>query len=172
MYNKKVMDFFKKHNLYDEKMFNYLYDHTDFIDYNDPDMRIFIGSAIMYDKKHKKIIRFRMCIPYVTNDKMALIAIHEIVHGIVYYKHLNKKFEVDKKIEALPLLYEKLFVTENPTPELINFANYLDSKISVENNDSYSYGMLVREQLFNSYDYNFDKMSKLNDKIGRKEKNR
>ncbi len=167
MFNQRITDFFKRHNLYDEKMFEYISDHTDYIDYNDPDMRFLIGCAYQYDKRGKRLDRFRLCMPYAVDDRTTLMCIHEIVHGIDFYKHLNKKYKKKKTIEALPLLYEKIFVTENPTPELISFANYLDSRISEDKEDSYKYGISVREQLFNAYDKNYDKISKINERLGK-----
>ena len=34
-YNPKVIDFFKRHNMYEESMFEYLQDHSVMIDYDD-----------------------------------------------------------------------------------------------------------------------------------------
>ena len=162
MFNQSILDFFKRHNLYEENMFEYIYDHCDMIDYYvDEDARICIGCSYAIDKKTKKLLRFRICIPYPIDDKTMLMAIHEIVHGIVGYKFLGRRFDLGIAVEALPMLYERIYVSEHPTEELIAFANKLDNTIKPYSDPSYRFGYLVRHELYNKYEPNYHKMDKL-----------
>ena len=45
-YGKEITEFFKRHNLYNEEMFEYLKEHTDWIDYRDEDNKV--GLAFLY----------------------------------------------------------------------------------------------------------------------------
>lgn len=168
MYSDKILDFFKKHNLYEKEMFDYLQSHTDMIDYQIEEERDFIGCAYAINHYTKRLDRFRMGLPYVYDDITALINIHEIVHGIEGYKHLNKKFTPGMTCEALPLVYEKIYIAENPSKELIAYWNYLNSRIKEDSDIQYRFGLSVRDELFSKYVDDYKKMNKMVNKLARK----
>ena len=171
MYKKELIDFFKRHNLYEKKMFDYLIDHTDMIDYKDEDARMFIGFGYMCDKDNK-LQKFRICVPFVTDNKTMLISIHEIVHGIVGYKYLGKKFKPSIYIETLPILYEKIYIDEMNDPALYEYGKYLDGLIGKsEADEKYRYALYAREYLLNKYNKDFDHMERLSKKLVNKYKN-
>ena len=168
MYSEILIDFFKRHNLYDEEMFKYLQEHTDIIDYRDEDTRVCIGCGYLINNKNNKLERFRICIPKVVDNKTALISIHEIVHGIVGYKNLNKKFKNDIIIEALAFLYEKLFINESNDPSLVKYGLYLDSLIEDNDEEKYKYALFARDYLLMNYEKDYYKMEKLSKKLTKK----
>ena len=127
-FNPKLIDFFKRHNLYDKEMFDYFSLNSSMIDYRYEEQRDFIGCFWKF--KNNVLVKFHLVLPYVYNDITMLISIHEIVHGILAYKTLNKKFNLDLDCESLPMLYEKIYINEVNTPEIIKYGNFLDSLIS------------------------------------------
>ena len=167
MYNKEITEFFKRHNLYDEEMFEYLSSHTIYMDYyNNPEARCTIGAA---PKRiiNNKIQDIGICMPYPVDYETTMICIHEIVHGIEIYKHLNKKPIDPFRSEALPFLYERIYQQE------INDKNYFgefldDINESLDN--KYTFALYAREILLEKYNKNFNKMEKLSKKLVRKYK--
>ena len=135
-YNPKVIDFFKRHNMYEESMFEYLQDHSVMIDYDDPEQKYFVGFN--YCVENGILRKFSMGIPYMKDYKTMLINIHEITHGIYAYRRLNKKF-TRIGIETLPMLYEKIFILENGSEELKQYGEFLDSCIVENSEEKYKY---------------------------------
>ncbi len=170
-YYEELINFFKRHNMYDEKTFNYLSNHTIMIDYNDPEQRDFIGCFYILDK-FNRLQSISLGLPYVFNEKTMLISIHELTHGIENYLKLGKKFKKDITIEALPLLYEKIYINENPNEELIKYSKYLDDIIINNCEKEYQFALVIREELLKNYNYNMQKMSKLTKKLSRKYQNK
>ena len=167
-YSRRINSFFKRHNLYDEKMFRYLEEHTYMIDYRDEDMRVFVGCAYKLNKHNNKVEGFRICIPFDTDDITTMVSIHEIVHGIIGYKCLNKKFIKDITCEALSMLYEYIYISENPSEKLVKYGKYLDSMINDFSDESYKFALYARKEFFNNYDNDFDHMQKLTRKLENK----
>ena len=171
VYNEKIIDFFKRHNMYDEKTFKYLQDNSTMIDYRNVEERAFIGCFYILNKK-EELERLQINIPYVYDDITALINIHEIVHGIENYSKLGKKFKKDITIETLPILYEYIFITESQSSELKSYGKYLDKMIETSNELEYLFALKVRLELLNKYKYNMKKMQKLTKKLSREYQNR
>lgn len=164
IYNSELIDFFKRHNMYNDVMFNYLQDNTIMIDYNYEENRDFIGCFhIMKNGRLKKI---SLVTPYPVSKITTLINIHEITHGIELYKYLNKKFKLDKSCEVLPMLYERIYVNEINSSKLLEYANNLDKKIT--NEEEYLLGLKLREELLKDYNYNFNSMKRKVKKLVRK----
>ena len=166
-YNQGIIDFFKRHNMYDEKMFEYLQENSTMVDYKDPEQRPFIGCYYIQGKNNilQKIVLY---VPYVYDNTTALIDIHEITHGIENYYKIGKKFEKNITVEALPLLYEKLYILENPTDELIEYGRYLDEKADRHREIQYRFALKIRDELLSNYNYNMKKMEKKVKKLSRK----
>jgi len=166
-FHPQVIKFFKKHNLYNEEVFNYLSENALMIDYTSPEETLLIGTFYEVDKQERTIQKIHMIIPYVTDDITMLMNIHEIVHGIELYQYLNKQYteEIDK--EALPLLYERIYILESEKQSLYDYGYYLDSLITPEDK-SYYFGLSIREKLLKHYNYNYSKMKKLTKKLMKK----
>lgn len=166
-FNSYIIDFFKRHNLYDEETFDYLSKNATMIDYKDEDQRAMVGCFYILDEK-KILKKLKINIPYVYNDITALIDIHELVHGIENYPKLGKRFKKDITIEALPILYEKLFILENPSDQLIKYGEYLDGIIEKSSEKEYKFALKIREELLKNYNYDVTKMQKMSKKLVRK----
>ena len=108
-------------------------------------------------------------LPYVYDEKTALINIHEITHGIENYQKLGKYFEKDITIETLPLFYEKIYIQETNDDELTEYGKYLDKIIEEEDKEEYKFGLKAREELLkNNNNQNINKMSKNCKKLSKK----
>lgn len=165
VYNNKLIDFFKRHNLYDDDMFNYFQDNSIMVDYRLEETRDMIGTYYIFGKNNK-LKSFYLAIPYLDDDITMLISIHEIVHAIMAYDRLNKSLVIDSSCEILPMLYEKIFVLESKSQKASDFLNYLDSNIRCV--EQYENGFILREQLIDYYDYDFKKINKKAKKLLRK----
>lgn len=151
-YNNEIIAFFKKHNMYSDKMFDYLQNNTIMINYNYKENRDFIGCYHII--QNNKLNKIKLITPYPTNEITTLINIHEITHGIELYKHLNKKYTPDISCEVLPMLYERIYVNEVNSKELLEYAANLDKEIT--NQEQYLLGLNLRDELLNNYNYNFN----------------
>jgi len=158
-FHDELINFFKRHNLYDEEMFNYFSENSSMIDYRDEEQHPYIGTFYLTDKS-KKINKIHLNIPCIYDDVTMLICIHEIVHAILLYKSLNKKISLGVDCESLPMLYEKIYINEKNTSELIEHGKRLDSLIN-KRDERYVFALSIRDELIDNYDYNIDKMDVL-----------
>lgn len=166
------INFFKKHNLYDEQVFDYLRKNSIQFNYLDEDKHPYIGYHYLTDKNGKltKIILF---VPFVDNYHAVLINIHEYIHGITLYNKLGKKVKNDKGAEILPLLYEKLYLLENPNNNLEIFHDNLNERITENSPIEYKIALEVqKEMLHYYYEYNpsFNKLEDKAKKLARRYK--
>lgn len=166
-YHPRIIEFFKRHNMYDPEMFEYLQANSMMIDYRDPEQQTLVGCFYKLTKNNI-LSNIYLNLPYVYDEKTMLISIHEITHGIENYLKLGKKFKEDITLEALPLLYEKLYIMENPSDELNEYGNYLDRMITEGCKQEYTFALRIREELIKNYHYDMHKMSKLVKKLARK----
>ena len=165
--NPKIIDFFKKHNLYDPEMFNYFEEHSTMIDSAYKEERIATGCAYLINRNTGVLEGLHLNLPYVKDEETILDSIHELTHAIFTYPKIGKKFKRDITIETLPLLYEKLYLMEHQSKELQDYAHRLDGLID-ETNPEYAFGLDAREKLFNEYHYNPEEMAKKVSKMGQK----
>ena len=165
-YNKEVIEFFKKHNMYDINVFDYLQANSNMIDYQFPEERCLIGCIYIQDK-NGILKRLIINIPYVYDEETMLINIHEITHGIENYFKLGKKFQKDITIETLPMLFEKIYILEHPSEKLEKYANYLD-ELAASNDKEYGFALKVRNELLAAYNGDLKKTKRLIKKLKRK----
>ena len=159
-YHSKIIDFFRRHNMYDPEVFEYLKTNSSGVDYRDPDARYLIGCFYVKDIKNERLLDLKLVLPYVTDDITALININEITHGIENYPKRGKKFKKDITIEALPLLYEKLYILENPSEALLAYARELDQRIEESSAREYKFALKIREELLKNYSGDMKKSEK------------
>lgn len=167
-FNKNLINFFEKHNLYDEEMFKYFRENTTMIDYKDPDQRKFIGRYTFLDR-NKKLKNIHIVLPYIYDEITMLISIHELIHGIELYKKLNKKVKTSDDCEILPMLYEKIYMEENKSEKLENYQEYLNSHIG-KDDQKYLLGLAVRDELYKNYAYDMTKIQKKSKQLVKKYK--
>ena len=166
-YNDQVIAFFKKHHLYEEKMFDYFKKHSTMIDYNMEEYRPFVGCYPILSKENI-IKRIHVNTPYVNDHKTMLITIHELVHAIDFYHQIGHHYREDLTVEALPILFEKIYVEETNNNELSAYSKWLDEKISKSNDLKYQIALAMRDELYNAYHDNFKDVKKLSKKIVKK----
>lgn len=122
----KFINFFKSKGLYDEELFEYVKKHLVSFNYEDKEYRPLIGTYTAF--KNKKLIFLKVIAPYIDSDITILINIHEFSHAIYYIKNKNKASKIGA--ELIALLYEELYISENPSKELLEFQKKLNNSIT------------------------------------------
>lgn len=145
----KFISFFKSHQLYDEEMFRYFQNNSLLFDYRMEEYIDFIGCFYAFDKKILKSIK--LVVPYIMDDKTILINIHEYIHAILFYQRLGKGCEVGLDREILPMLYEKIYLLENPSQELEKYEQYLNHFIYKNDDIEYIIALELQEELLDLY---------------------
>ena len=169
-YNSSVISFFKKHYLYDEKMFNYFKNNSTLIDYDMEEYRPFVGCFSILNKDNI-IKRIHVNTPYVKDHKTMLITIHELVHAIDFYHKIGHIYQEDLTSEILPMLYEKIYVEEINNNELTTYSKWLDKKIIKSQDFKYQVALAVRDELYNAYHNNYEDIKTLSKKLAKKYEN-
>ena len=149
-YYDKFIDFFIEHNLYDKKVFDYIWDRCNFFDYLEDDYRDQIGVYYIFDK-NKKLIDFNLIVPFIDSKKTSLINIHEYVHAIFAYYKLGKRLVLDDSCEVNSLFFEKVYVLENYSEDIDKFLNKLNKDRINSNENRYIYGLKVADELVQNY---------------------
>lgn len=167
VFNSNLIDFFKRHNLYNEEMFDYFSRNSSMIDYEDKEQRLFIGCFYTFGKD-KRLKDIHLNVPYVYNDITMLVSIHEFIHAIILYKNINKKVNIGIDKEVLPMLYEKIYINENNNPILIEYEKKLNKLINPKEDKEYVIGLALRDQLIENYNYDFEKLSRKVKRLVRK----
>jgi len=167
-YPEHLILFFKKHNLYNKEMFDYLSKNTTIIDYEYEEQRIFIGCFYTFDK-NGILKSIHLVLPYQYDEITTLICIHELIHGIELYKKLNKKAKITNDCEVLPILYEKIYVEEIKTKKIYEYQQYLDNLIS-KDSEKYYIALSIRDELYKEYNYDMKKIKKKSIKLIKKHK--
>lgn len=170
-FNQKLIDFFKKHQLYNEEMFKYFEEHSTMINGDYDEERMVTGVAYLIDKNTGILKGIHVNLPYIKpnaiDEELMLDSIHELTHAIFTYPKIGKKFKRNITIETLPLLYEKLYIMENPTPKAIAYGHRLDDTIDDEEQE-YAFALKARDELYPEYQKNPEEMAKLVHKMGQK----
>lgn len=175
--NKKYtefINFFKKHNLYSEEAFKYLIKNTIYFDYREEDKRPYIGYHYLTDK-NSILKEIKLYLPYISDYKTLLINIHEYIHALHLYRRLEKKYKKELDSEILPMLYEKIYLLENPNEILEEFLKYLNTLITENSPQEYKIALLVQEELLKYYiekKPSFEKLQRKARKLTRKYTNK
>ena len=149
MFHPKIIEFFKKHNLYDEEMFEYILKRCDYVDYYDSDINFMVGCPAKVNPRNNRIEGFRLCIPYCWDEKTALVSVHEIAHAIYWYKRLGKKYNKIEE-ELFPMVVERIYLEENKTSTLESYEKFLDSTIDETSEAQYRFAIANRDHLLQS----------------------
>lgn len=149
-YYREFINFLKKHNIYNEEILNYIKYHSTRFDYRDDEKRPFIGCYYSVTKKDI-LQKFTLYIPIINSPIAVLINIHEYLHAIELYSKLGKKYKPQNSIEVLPMLYEYLYFTENPSKELESHLTYLNNKITEDSPIKYQIAINIQSELLEYY---------------------
>lgn len=173
-YYEEFIDFFKKYNLYNEEIFNYLRENAILFDYRDEDCdyRYFISCTP--NVKNDILRNIKMIVPYPDNDITNLINVHEYMHGIELYPYLNKYFDYEKYKkygEMMPILMERLYCLEHPSENLKEEMEYLDKKIEDSDDKKYKFALDKANELLDYFNETKDikKVQKKAKKLVRKQ---
>lgn len=137
-------------------------------EYLEEEKRIFIGCFWCYE--NGRLSKISLGVPFMDNDITVLINIHEYVHGIMSYRKLGKKWKPGIDIEILPILYEKIYILENPSEQLVAYGKMLDRMIDEDADMKYKLALKYRDELIQLYDngMSFDKLDRNAKRLVRK----
>ena len=163
MYYEKFLEFLKSHNLYDEDIYKYWYDNSMRFDYLIEEGRDFINTYYKFENGY--LVKLWSFLPFIDSDITVLINIHEYVHMYVMYNKLGKRCKIGRDCEVLPILFERIYIEENKTPELLKYYNFLNDSIIDDNDDKYVLALNISNELIK--EYNKQDISKLDNKVKR-----
>ena len=153
MYTKSqenFLNFLRKHNLYDEDLLAYINNHTIIFDYLDEDRRKSIGIYSEYDKE-SKLRRFTLCLPSLNSPEAELITIHFYINAIELFNHLGTTYTTTKESKILPMLYEKIYLSEYPSTALKNYIISLDKEVRENSDIDERIALAVQPELLKYY---------------------
>lgn len=150
-YYNKFIHFLKKHNLYNPEVINYIKKNSTYFDYREEENRDFIGCFFKLNKR-KKLEKIILVLPFIIDEQTIIINIHEYIHCFMYYKYLGKKVTFDNTIEIFPMLYEKIYLIENYTPNNDKYISNLNSKITPNSDIKYKIALTLQNKLLKHYD--------------------
>ena len=152
-YYLKFIDFFQRHNLYNEELFHYFRNNSILFDYLDTDYHPFIGC--FYTAKKKKVNKIRLIVPYTDSDITNSINIHEYTHAIILYQYINKIFPENNTTEILPMFYERLYLEENKNNALLQeHTDAINKRITLSNDPEiikYRLALAMQDELLEYY---------------------
>jgi len=144
LYN-EFINFFKKHEIYDENTFAYIQENKVTFDYRDEEKRSQIGC---YQTIRNGILtNITIYVPFINNTKTLLINIYINMHAIQLCKQLGKRINNNSNNEVLSMLYEKIYVRENPTEELEAYVKSLDNKTIESGTKKHKVALQVQDKL-------------------------
>ena len=149
-YYYEFINFFKKHNLYNKEMFEYINRNSTKIDYHDEEQRAFIGCYYICNKQNI-LQKIKICVPFIDSPITVLINIHEYLHAIELYNKIGKTYKNQDTKETLPMLYEQLYFEENRDKKLEEHLKYLNKKIKNDSDKSYKIALAIQKELLSYY---------------------
>ena len=164
IYYEKYITFLKKHNIYNENIINHMNLYCTYFDYIDEEKRDFIGCFYTEDK-YNRINKIHAFIPHIDSDITLLINLHEYIHLVILHDHLGKKYKRDHDEEILPMFYELLYYTENPTKELEIQIKNLNNEIKENSPLQYKIALEKRKEIFKYYKKNNPSFKQLQEKL-------
>ena len=167
----EFINFFIKHGLYDERTFNYLKYKTTTFDYREEEKRPFIGYS--YSAPNNILTEIEIFVPIITDYKTLLINIYVYTHAIILYKQMGKKIENNDFNCVLPMLYEKIYLLENPREELEEYLTILDDNTRENGLKQHKVALNMQDELLDYYKKkqpNFQKLERKVKRLSRKYK--
>ena len=151
MYYRKFIEFLKEHGIYDEEVVKYYREHWELFDYLDVEERINMGTY--YVIRNGQLEEIRPVVPIMNNDVTVLINVHEYIHVLMNYKKINQHAKIrTKDHEVLPIFYEKVYVKENPSEELVEYHKFLTECIDDAPEEQFVLALNISDKLMEDYD--------------------
>ena len=164
MYYRKFIEFLKEHGIYDEDIVLYYRNNWELFDYLDDELREDIGTGYVFS--HNELLEMHPFVPIMNSDLTVLINVHEYIHVYMNYDKLNTIANVSNKDnEVLPIFYEKVYIKENLSNELVEYYEDLNGKIERNPEERYVLAMKISDELLCSYDN--QNIKQLNRKVKR-----
>ena len=127
-YYTNFINFFKKHGLYNEEIFNYIARNTTSFDYYDEELMNIRGIYYKYNEL-KELTSFKLYLPYIDSEITAFMNIRPYIQAIYAYTKLGKKHKANAECETIALYFEKLYLQENPNQQLEEYLNNIHTSI-------------------------------------------
>lgn len=170
LYN-EFLNFFKKHGLYDKNIFQYIQENKVTFDYYDEERNHKTGY---YPTIRNGILTdVTIYVPFINNKKTLLINIYVYMHAIQLCNKLGKKIENIDNNETLSMLYQKIYLQENPNQELEKYLLKQDEYTKENGKEKYKLALKVQNELLKYYNEEsptFKQMQKKAKRLTRKHK--
>lgn len=130
----KFIDFLKRHDLYNQEIFKYIEENIERFDEHYNELMLIRGIYYNYND-NEELKNFKLCVPYIDNEKTAFLNLGPYIKAIHAYPKLGKKYKQNAEIEIIVMYYEKLFISETKNKELERYLNNIISTIKKENTE-------------------------------------
>lgn len=148
----KFVNFLKKHELYDEKVFQYIWEKALMLDYRDEDYSFLLGSCgIVIDRK-RNLLDIQPCLPFLMDDKAVAMAIYAYINSLMLIPKVGRKYKENMVNNyVLPMFYEILYILENPTKQLLTYEQNMRNDLLKYGSHNYKTILNCVDQLVESY---------------------
>jgi len=151
-YNDLII-FFKKHNLYEEKMFNYIRNNSIIFDYKDDETRKKIGCYKVV--QNNSLSSITIVTPIIEDERTLIININIYMQAILAYQNLgyiyNPTEEQQINDSAIAMLYENIYLLENSSEVAKKYIDKLNQNIINSNDEKYKIALNIQEKLIENY---------------------
>lgn len=148
----KFLSFLRNHNLHDIDNFKYIWSQAAFIDATDDDYNFLLGGCVNIIDKNGKLQGIVPCLPNLVNDKMVAVSVYGYVQALTQLTRLNKKYKSNIYYSyILPMFYEKLFILENSSDELLTYEENMRKKLLKDNSFDYKLVLETVDDLIEKY---------------------
>lgn len=168
LYN-EFINFFKEKGLYNEITFDYLKKNGEIIDYINKERREEIRCYCII--KNGILTGVWVCVPRITDYHTLLINIYIYTHAIQLCKQIGRKYNPQNDTRTLPMLYEKIYLQENPNSELEEHINTLDKYTREKGPKEDQISLGIQKELleyYNSKNPSFEKLQKKAKKLSKR----
>ena len=146
-YYTKFINFFKKYELYNEEIFNYIEDRTIKFDYYDEELINIRGIYYNYNKTNQ-LTNFKLYLPYINSEMTIFMNIRPYIQAIYAYTKLEKKYKANAECELIAFYFEKKYLQDNPNQEIEKYLNNIYTTIKKqETEQKYKIALNVQPDL-------------------------
>lgn len=163
-------NFLKRHELFNEKVYNYIKDNSVLVKYKNIEDFSSIGCSIVLDRKGR-LSQVIPIVPLPKNKKMVAINIFIYVQAMILIPNIGKVFDENSYNNILPFVFQRLFILENSNKYLLSFEEKMTANLCRENQKKYDNIMIHRNTLIEGFKKDKESLNNEARKIRRKAKN-